>query len=65
MDSSDSSVSQTTLLFRLVYGQLVDVLILELAGERNSRIYLVANSEKLHGLILPRWRNHVTSEPTE
>lgn len=46
-------------------GQLVDVLILELAGERISRIYLVANPEKLHGPILPRWHNHVTSEPTE
>jgi RNA polymerase sigma-70 factor, ECF subfamily len=31
-------------------GQLVDVLILELAGERIRRIYLIANPDKLHGI---------------
>jgi RNA polymerase sigma-70 factor, ECF subfamily len=31
-------------------GQLVDILILELDGERVQRIYLVANPDKLHGV---------------
>jgi len=31
-------------------GQLVDVLILELAGERIRRIYLIANPDKVHGI---------------